>query len=131
MPVPSIILFSDFNINFTPHPITGDIGRLTNNDAVIQAVKLLVLTNHYERLFQPEIGSNVSHYLFENFSPYVEENIRSAIEDVLTNFESRIELLDVQVGSDIDNNGFTASIIFRVVNDVEPISLDVFLERIR
>ena len=58
--------FSDLDLNFTIHPVKKDINRYTNETAVINSIKNLILTNHYERLFQPNIGSNVRRLLFEN-----------------------------------------------------------------
>tara|TARA_Y100000296_G_scaffold5615_1_gene6970 strand:+ start:4416 stop:4811 length:396 start_codon:yes stop_codon:yes gene_type:complete len=131
MALPTETLFSDFSINFEPHPVTGLLTRLTNNDAVKQAVKILVLTNHYERFFRPELGSNVTYHLFELMIPETADDIRNAIETVLNNFEDRIKLIDVDVSTDPEANGFTASIVFMVEGETDPVDLTVFLERIR
>ena len=58
--------FKDLDLNFTIHPIRKDINTHKNEYAIINSVKNLVLTNHYERPFQPEIGSNIRRLLFEN-----------------------------------------------------------------
>lgn len=131
MPLRSEKIFSDIPLNLDVHPVTKDLLRVTNNNAVKQAVKILVLTNFYERLYQPRLGSNVPDQLFENFDPLTEEDVKEGIEQVLRNFEPRCELLGVEVNADEDRNTLIATIEFRVINQVDPTSVDVFLERIR
>ncbi len=62
-------LFSDLNLAFTAHPVTGAVTRKTDRDAVRQSVKSLVLTNFYERPFKPDIGCSLRNYLFELWTP--------------------------------------------------------------
>jgi len=131
MPTPTDVLFSDFRTNLTVHPITGDLSALTNLDAIKTSVKNLVLTQFYERPFKPNVGSNVTHYLFENFDSVTEENIIEAIKETIENNEPRVVLIDVEVNAEPDNNRFGASIIFRAINNTKPSTLDIFLERVR
>ena len=51
--------YSDMFTDFSRHAVTGELNRKTNENAVKQSVKNLLLTNKYERLFNPEIGSNL------------------------------------------------------------------------
>ena len=44
-------VFSDLNLNFVVHPITGDVTKLTNVEAVKRSVRNLINTNFYERPF--------------------------------------------------------------------------------
>lgn len=57
-------IYSDLNLSFKPHPITGDITRKTDVDAVKQSIKNLISTNHYERPFKPSLGANLRGKLF-------------------------------------------------------------------
>jgi phage baseplate assembly protein W len=57
--------FRDLDLNFTIHPVKKDINTHKNEFAIINSIKNLILTNHYERLFQPELGSNLRRLLFE------------------------------------------------------------------
>jgi len=128
----SAVIFKDFNLNFTRHPVTGDIGKLTDVAAVKSSVKNLVFTNFYERPFHPEIGSNVRAALFENVTPQVAARLGRNIEDVIVNFEPRAELISVIVRADIDRNAYEATIKFNVVNtETDEQTLNLFLERLR
>lgn len=131
MPLPNRVVYSDLPINLTKHPIRKDIIPITNEDAVKRSVKNLVLSNYFDRPFQPDLGSHVRAYLFENFTPATEENIEAAIGEVIENYEPRVELLGVNVTAKPDRNGFVATIFFRIVNQTDPAEVEVFLERVR
>ena len=125
-------VFKDFNFNFTRHPVTGDIAKLTNISAVKASVKNLVMTNFYERPFHPEIGSDVRGALFEPMTPQVASRLGRNIEDVIVNFEPRAELISVIVNARIDRNAYEATIKFNVVNsETDEQTLNLFLERLR
>ena len=131
MVLPAKELFSDFRTSFAIHPVTGDLVRNTNNDAIKDSVKNLVLTQFYGRPFKPNVGSNVTAYLFDNFDVITEENVAEAIRETIDNNEPRADLLDVQVSFAEDNNSLTATIVFRAKNDVRPTAVDVLVKRIR
>jgi len=125
-------VFKDFNFNFTRHPVTGDIAKLTNISAVKASVKNLVQTNFYERPFHPEIGSDVRRALFEPMTPQVASRLGRNIEDVIVNFEPRAELISVIVNARIDRNAYEATVKFNVVNsETDEQTLNLFLERLR
>ena len=63
--------FIDLDLNFAIHPIRKDINTHKAEYAVINSVKNLILTNHFERPFQPEVGSNIRRLLFENVDDVV------------------------------------------------------------
>jgi hypothetical protein len=82
-------IYKDINLNFTRHPITGDISKLSNVEAVKRSVRNLVNTNFYERPFHPEIGSDVRAILFEPVTSLVADVLKRYVEDVINNFEPR------------------------------------------
>ena len=131
MPTPSKVIFSDIPISFTAHPITGNVKKSINRDAVKNSVRNIILTNHGERFFKPKFGGNVTSKLFENASKFTEFNTARSIRIALANYEPRAEVIKVKVTTDPDTNNLTVSLKFRVINDPEPITVDVLLERIR
>ena len=123
--------WSDLDLDFTAHPVTKDIVRKTNVEAVKRSVRNLIRTNIYERPFHPEIDGGVTRHLFELSTPYMKHDIELAIRNCLRNFEPRVIVNNVRVTGDLDRNGFNASIFFTVINSPEPIEVSLFLERIR
>ena len=57
--------FKDLAISFEANPNTNDFSAVTNENAIKQSVRNLVLTSFGERPFQPNIGSRVRGLLFE------------------------------------------------------------------
>lgn len=123
--------FVDLDLNFNIHPTTKDINKFKNENAVINAVKNLVLTNHYDRPFQPEIGSNLKRLLFEQVDNVTAALIERDIETTITNFEPRVDLKDVVASGSPDENGYNVQITFFLINNPDPITVDFFLERVR
>jgi phage baseplate assembly protein W len=99
--------------------------------AVINSIKNLVLTNHYERPFQPDIGSNIRRLLFENMDTITASSIEREIEQTISNYEPRARVSRINAIADFDRNGFKVEMEFFVINRTDPITINFFLERIR
>ena len=123
--------FSDLDFNFTAHPVTGDVTRKYDEEAIKQSVKNLVLTQNYERPFHSEIGSQLRGLLFEPVTPMLNLLIKRAITDTITNFEPRVSLIDVGVNFLPDNNSVYVTIVFAIVNTTRPVTVDLVLKRTR
>lgn len=123
--------FRDLDLNFTIHPIRKDINVHKNEFAIINSVKNLVLTNFYERPFQPEIGSNVRRLLFENVDTIIAAQLERAIEETITNFEPRVRISRVTASPRPDENKYGVELEFFVINLTNPITINFFLERVR
>tara|TARA_R110000764_G_scaffold54294_1_gene118313 strand:- start:82 stop:474 length:393 start_codon:yes stop_codon:yes gene_type:complete len=124
-------LFSDISLGFTPHPITGELSRKTNRDAVRQSVKSLILTDYYDRPFKSNIGCSIRYQLFEMFGPAVKQQMETAIREVIRNFEPRADVIEVMVEENRQAHSLIITVAFMVINDPNPVVLDVILERVR
>ena len=123
--------FKDLDLNFNIHPIKKDINKHLNEYAITNSVKNLILTNHYERVFQPEIGSNIRRLLFENVDTIVAAQIEREITETITNFEPRVQISKITAISAPDENGYGVKLEFYIINSPNPITINFFLERIR
>ena len=123
--------YSDLDLNFTIHPVKKDINIYTDELAVINALKNLILTNHYERPFQPDLGSNVRKLLFENLDIITAAALEKEIEQTITNFEPRVQISDISVAPNDEKNSYGVTIRFNVINRTEPVTISFLLERIR
>lgn len=123
--------YKDLNLSFIAHPNSGDIAVLSGPEAVKRSVRNLVLTNYYERFFQPKLGSGVTYYQFENADSVTAFNLRTAIIQVINTREPRAKILDVLVHDESEQNGFNIKIIFSVDSISEPLTVSFFLERVR
>lgn len=124
-------IFSDLDLNFTAHPVTKDISRRFDENAIKDSIRNLILTRNFERPFHSELGSPIRALLFENSSPLLSMTLRRAIVDVINNFEPRVNLIDVDVVESDDEHSLYVNISFKIINTDSPLSLDLVLERTR
>tara|TARA_B100001250_G_scaffold398082_1_gene405910 strand:+ start:2383 stop:2808 length:426 start_codon:yes stop_codon:yes gene_type:complete len=124
-------IYKDLNLGFQQNTATKDIQKLTDVEAVKRSVRNLINTNHYEKPFHPEIGSNLRAMLFENITPQMNHVISKQIEMLIKNYEPRCRLVQVNTQPMFDRNGYACQISFYVVNHPEAVTVESFLERLR
>ena len=124
-------IYKDLNLDFQQNSATKDIQKLMDIEAVKRSVRNLINTNHYEKPFHPEVGSNLRAMLFENITPQMTHFIGKNIELLVKNYEPRCKLVQVNNMPDLDRNGYSVSISFYVVNHSQPVIVESFLERLR
>ena len=131
----STYIYKDLSLFFTPNPVSGDVTMVTDVQDIKRSVRNLIMTNRFEKPFHPEVASHVRDLLFEPFSPVTINLLRNRIETVLTNYEPRVTLTDVQVEDPdfqkMDNNELNVRIFFTLRNDPQIQSVDILLERVR
>ena len=124
--------YTDLDLFFGRKTVSEDINKVTDIQAVKRSIRNLVLTNHYEKPFHPEIGSGVRGILFEPMTPLTAHILTRKIEDVIENFEPRARLISVRALPNLDRNEYECTIEFYVVNTpTELVDLTLFLERLR
>lgn len=123
--------YSDFLIDLNPHPVVKDIVKYTNEYTVIASIKNLLLTNKGERLYQPDIGGDIRRLLFEPIGESTSELLSVAVQQTIANHEPRAKVTKVDVQAVPDNNLYVVTITFYVINNVEPITTNITLSRVR
>jgi phage baseplate assembly protein W len=123
--------YKDLDLNFTIHPVKKDLNKLTAERAVVNSIKNLVSTSHYEKPFNPSFGSNLRRLLFENADKFTATLIEREISEVISNYEPRATVNNVIVSPTVNEDGFNVQLEFFVVNQTEPLTITFFLERIR
>ena len=124
--------YTDLDLFFGKKTSNSDVQEITDVKAVKRSIRNLVLLNHYEKPFHPEIASGVRDMLFELMTPITAVILSKQIEDVIINFEPRVRLISVTSLPDLDRNLYEVSIEFYVVNTpTELVELTITLERIR
>ena len=128
----SVKQYSDLDLFFGRKSASNDINKVNDIQAVKRSVRNLILTNHYEKPFHPEIGSGVRDVLFENMTPTTAHILTRKIEMVIEQFEPRARLISVTAFPNLDRNEYECTISFYVVNaPTELVDLTVMLERLR
>jgi phage baseplate assembly protein W len=124
-------IYSDIDLTFDANPITGDISKKYDVSSVKQSLKTLILTQFYERPFQPKLGSPVYKMLFENIDIISANALKLQIELMINKYEPRVRSQSVDVEPLYDQNAFNVSIYFYVVGILDPINFSTILKRSR
>lgn len=124
-------IYSDFLTNFNAHPNTGALLKRSDEEAVKRSIRNLMLTDTGERLFQPDLGSNVRRYLFENASEVTKNGLRESIINTIKNYEPRANVVDVIVKLSNDEHSYMIDIYFNIINNPTVVVFNVQLDRVR
>ena len=124
--------FKDINITFKKHPVTNDLVVSRDASAIKQSIVNLLLTNKGERPFNPDYGSNIRSYLFEPLDYATAGQVSSSIQNTLTEFEPRIDVVSIDTYPNFNDNGFNVELEYEIVgSNNPPIAVELFLSRTR
>ena len=124
-------LYSDIDMNFTAHPVTGDVMKKIDFSSISQSIQNILMTNHYEKPFRPDFGSNIRKLLFENIDVMNASILDQEIRNTIKNHEPRVLIEDLQVIPDYEENWYSVNMTFSIINLSAPISINFFLKRVR
>ncbi len=113
--------FKDISMTFQRHPLTDDLIALKNEQAIARSLRNIVFTTPGEKFFNENFGSRISNSLFENVDDISGSLIIDEIRQSITNYEPRVDLLDVKAEPNFDNNEFNVRIIYNIVGVDVPI----------
>ena len=123
-------LYSDIDLTFAKKP-SGEIYKKTDAAAVKQAVKNLLLTNKYEKPFQPSFGGDLNNLLFELVDNDTVYEIDAAIREAVSRYEPRAFIRSVKTNLQPDANNIDVTITFQIVNTEEVVTLGTTITRLR
>ena len=129
--MPLIKTYNDLDLDFSTHPNTVNISTKKDADAVVRSVRNLLLMNHFDKPFHPEVGSNITRHLFEPMTVATTLRLETDIKNVINNFEPRVRLSEVRVQAVESENGYKISLTFFIVNEEVERQTVFFLERYR
>ena len=109
----------------------GDIVPLEDTDAVKNSVRNLILSNNYDRPFQPYLASNIRALLFEPVDVFTVYALTSTIKNMLQTYERRIDQITVTANYDEDRNTYNLTLAFRVITQNVPVDMTIRLVRLR
>ena len=130
--MPEFQTFKDFNLNFKPHPVTEDLQVVKDSADIKQSIKSLLLTRKGERLFNSDLGTGLSDLLFEPLDFGTAAIIRDEIFTVIDNYESRVEIITLNVDTNFEDNGYDIELeyVIRGRSDLQN-NIEFFLESSR
>lgn len=124
-------LYKDLDLSFTANPVTGDVSKKVDVNAVKQSLNILMQTNFYERPFEPEKGANLRGYLFEPMSLVLAGLIENTIKNTIENYEPRAKIDTITVTANFDTNSYDVALRYFVIGIDRPQTLTANLKRLR
>jgi phage baseplate assembly protein W len=124
-------IYKDLDLSFTAHPVTGDVAKKLDVNAVKQSLRILMLSNFYERPFAAEKAGNIRGFLFENFSDTTSRALEFSLRNLIDTYEKRAKIEDIRVTASPNTNLLNISINFYVVGIPDTQTLSFNIERLR
>jgi phage baseplate assembly protein W len=122
-------IYSDIDISFKAHPVTGDIIKTRNATVIKQSMRNILQTRSNERLGHPEIGAGIQDLLFEPMNALTETRVVQKISDALRILEPRATIKDIIVISEEDRNRYRIQVIFTLLGQMTSEEFETFLYR--
>ena len=122
--------YRDIDLTFAAKP-NGEIFKKNDAAAVQQALKNLILTNHFEKPFLPFFGGNIRALLFELAYDDIEDDVRDNIIETINIYEPRAILRNIDVVSDPDRNSLNVTIEYQISNSEEIFTFTTAVSRLR
>ena len=121
--------FSDLDISFVAHPISGDVAIKKDSDAIKRSVRNIVLTNHYERPFKPNFGANLRSMIFELTTPGMAQMFQRTLRKAISTTEPRVSNVFIRA---VDRaNTVDITIAYNIEGIVDQQNLEVSVSRVR
>ena len=124
-------IYSDIDFTLTKRPVVGDIALSYDSQAIIRSIRNILSTKKYEKMFNPDFGSNLDVILFENISSLTASALQKEISVAISNYEPRVSMKSVDVSPYPEKNGYSVTLTLYLLNATQPTTVTVFLERNR
>lgn len=92
-----IAFYKDLGLDFTPHPVSGDVRPIVNEVAIKRSIMNLIKTKKGSRPFNPTYGCNISDYLFSYDPGFSEYNIKDELTRAINTYEPRVVVQGVEI----------------------------------
>ena len=124
--------FKDISAVFEVNPLNDDLIVLKNTNAIARSIRNIIFTARGDKPFNPFFGSRVSELLFDPMDQITTLAIKTEIEETIKNFESRVDLKEVQVDPSYDDNEYSIVINYEIIGiEADPQQLAFALELTR
>ena len=107
--------FVDISLSFEPNPLTGDLSTITNERAINNSIKNLILISPNEVPFNRNVGSTVAYLMFDMCDEPTAGLIRDEIERTIDYNEPRVTVEEIFVEAEPESNQFVCSVKYKII----------------
>ena len=123
--------YKDVSLTFARNVVTSDVVTVSGEDAVKRSIKLLIMSRTGETPFFPEFGSLIFPLLFEPIDPITTVLLQLEMRATIAAYEPRVNIRQLTVTPSSDELGYDIDCLFTIVNQVAPVTLTLYLSRLR
>lgn len=109
----------------------SDLGMLKNEQAILEAVYNILLTQPGERVMNPDFGCDLNQYLFAPIDDNTAFSILKSVEAAVIQSEPRVIKIEIEVEPKPDENTFIIDIYLTLDTSNDPVKLTTTLEKVR
>ena len=124
-------LYKDVSLTFARNVVTSDVVTVSGEDAVKRSIKLLLMSRAGETPFFPEFGSLIFPLLFEPIDPITTVLLQHEILATIAAYEPRVNIRQLTATPSSDEQGYDIDCLFTIINQVAPITLILYISRLR
>lgn len=92
----AITFYKDLPLDFTAHPVTGDVRPVTDDVAIKRSIRNLILTPKGKKLFNPNYGSFVQNYLFKPQDQITKFELEQSLYNCIKIYENRVDITRIE-----------------------------------
>jgi uncharacterized protein len=132
------VIQSKFPIDLTPSvavgfgfPLNGPavfVPTYNTRDQIKANMVNYLLTNKGERFFRPQFGADLRNLLFENITGITTDDLKSIIQDQISQFFPNVEVKEIQFNNEPDNNTVNFNLTYQIVNFGIEDSINILLQ---
>lgn len=79
------------------NPDTGRVQSVEYEEDIRQAIQIIIGTSRGERVMRPDFGCGIHDLVFETMASSTLQRVRSVVEEALTRYEPRIEIIGIDI----------------------------------
>ena len=117
--------YKDLSLDFTPHPVSGDVRPIVDDLAVRRSILNLISTPRDKKPFYPEYGCTIGDYLFSNPDVFTKSSMIDSVYEALTSYESRIDVVEIEPTFNDDGVSLQIKYIIKNTNIISSITTTV------
>jgi phage baseplate assembly protein W len=121
--------YSDIDLAFIPHPLTGDISLIRDEAAIMKSFFNLFSYKRGEMKMRPNDSSGVQDVLFENTGLKSRLGLQSRIQNIIDRKEPRVKVKSIDVAYNAASDGYDIEILYTLVSSHEVHTANVYLTR--
>lgn len=123
--------YIDVSLAFEPNPITKDLTVLTDERAINNSVKNIVMISPLERPFNRNFGSRIRDLLFDIVDYGTAGLISQEIKRSINYNEPRVKIVELKVTPAFDQNAFDVYLKYNIIGSEKIFIVEQVLQATR